>query len=62
MPENDINKIEIRSEEIQDILGQVPRWIVRWGTVVVLITVLILIAFSWIFEYPEIIRGKRKPK
>lgn len=57
MPENDLNKIEIRSEEIQDILGQVPRWIVRWGTIVVLVTVLVLLAFSWIFEYPEIIRA-----
>ncbi len=57
MPENELNKIEVRSEEIQDILGQVPRWIVRWGTVVVLLTVLILLAFSFIFEYPEIIRA-----
>jgi HlyD family secretion protein len=40
------NKIELRSEEIQDILGQVPNWIVRWGTVVVLLTVLVILAGS----------------
>jgi HlyD family secretion protein len=58
MPEEENNKIEIRSEEIQDILGQVPHWIIRWGTVVVLLTVLVLLAGSWLFEYPEIKRAK----
>jgi multidrug efflux pump subunit AcrA (membrane-fusion protein) len=46
-------KIEIRSEEVQDILGQVPSWIVRWGTVVILATVLILLAGSMIIKYPD---------
>ncbi|MFC2098953.1 HlyD family secretion protein [Bacteroidota bacterium] len=57
MPEDEINKIEIRSEEIQDILGQVPHWIVRWGTIVILITVLVLVAGSWLFSYPDIKRA-----
>lgn len=46
-------KIEIRSEEVQDILGQVPSWIVRWGTVVILATVLVILAGSLIFRYPD---------
>ena len=50
-------KIEIRSEEVQDILGQVPSWIVRWGTVVILATVLIILAGSLIFRYPDIKRA-----
>ncbi len=57
MPEKEADKIEIRSEEIQDILGQVPRWIVRWGTVVILLTVMVLLAGSWLFRYPDIIRA-----
>jgi len=23
--------IELRSEEVQEVMGQVPAWIVRWG-------------------------------
>jgi multidrug resistance efflux pump len=57
MPEKEDNKIEIRSEEIQDILGQVPHWIIRWGTVVVLVTVLIILAGSYLFHYPDIRRA-----
>jgi HlyD family secretion protein len=58
MAEKEPEKIEVRSEEIQDILGQVPRWIVRWGTVVVLMTVLVLLAGSWFFSYPDIKRAE----
>ena len=47
------NKIELRSEEIQDILGQIPHWIIRWGTVLILFTILILLVGSWFFKYPE---------
>jgi multidrug resistance efflux pump len=57
MPEKEDNKIEIRSEEIQDILGQVPHWIIRWGTLVVLVTVLIILAGSYLFHYPDIRRA-----
>lgn len=51
------HKIEIRSEEVQDILGQVPSWIVRWGTMVIVATVLIILAGSTIFRYPDIKRA-----
>jgi HlyD family secretion protein len=53
MEEKKDQKIEIRSEEVQDILGQVPSWIVRWGTVVILATVLIILVGSKILSYPD---------
>ena len=53
MEEKKGQKIEIRSEEVQDILGQIPSWIVRWGTVVILATVLIILVGSMIFRYPD---------
>jgi HlyD family secretion protein len=53
MEEKKDQKIEIRSEEVQDILGQVPSWIVRWGTVVILATVLIILAGSMVLSYPD---------
>ncbi len=57
MEEIKSQKIEIRSEEVQDILGQIPSWIVRWGTVVILATVLIILAGSMVFRYPDIKRA-----
>ncbi len=57
MPEKESDKIEIRSDEVQDILGMVPSWIVSWGTVVIFITVLVILAGSWLFRYPDIKRA-----
>ncbi len=47
-------KIEIRSDEVRDILGQVPKWIVRWGTSLIFAVTLIIIAGSGLFRYPDI--------
>ncbi len=47
-------KIEIRSDEVREILGQVPRWVIRWGTSVIFVVVVILIIGSGLFKYPEI--------
>ena len=57
MEENKNQKIEIRSEEVQDILGQVPSWIVRWGTMVILATVGVMLAGSMVFRWPDIKRA-----
>ena len=57
MAEQEEQKIELRSEEVQDILGHVPAWIIRWGILVVLITVVLIIIGSWFFRYPDIRRA-----
>lgn len=48
-------KIELRSEEFQDVLGVVPPWILRWGITVIALIVFILLAGSALFKYPDII-------
>lgn len=55
---NDINKIRIRSEEVQEILGESPRWIVRAGTSLIFIVVVVILIGSWFFKYPDIIQSK----
>ena len=50
--------IEIRSEEVQEILSEVPAWLIRWGITVVLFIVLAIVALSWIIEYPDVIPGQ----
>jgi HlyD family secretion protein len=47
--------IEIRSEEIDEILGRTPSWILRRGIVVLTLIILTLLAASWFFRYPDII-------
>lgn len=53
MPE--LNNIELRSEEVQDILTKIPSWILRWGSVVILSIILILFAVSYWVKYPDTI-------
>ncbi len=57
--EKDINQllkeIEIRSEEVQEIMGFIPRWIIRWGLTVIFLAVVFLMIGSWFFKYPDII-------
>lgn len=53
MPEN--KQIQLRSEEVQDILTRVPHWMIRWGNIVVLGILLLLFFASWIIRYPDII-------
>ncbi len=54
----DYRDIEIRSEEVQDILGTPPRWMVRWGTSLSIISVLLLAFCAWLIKYPETFRKK----
>lgn len=49
------NEINLRSEEINELLGTPPRWIVRSGIGVVFVVVLGLIVGSAFFQYPEIV-------
>lgn len=53
MPE--LNNIELRSEEVQDILTKIPNWILRWGSVVILCIILILFVVSYWVKYPDTI-------
>lgn len=49
------NKIELRSEEVKEILGHVPHWIVRWGIFLFFLALSLILLGSWIFKYPDII-------
>jgi len=50
---SDEKKIELRSEDVNDILSRPPAWILRWGSSVFVIIVAMLIAGSAIFRYPD---------
>lgn len=52
MPNSDI---ELRSEEVQEILTKMPSWIVRWGSTTILIIISCLILATCFIEYPDIV-------
>jgi multidrug resistance efflux pump len=55
MPDNKLDNIELRSEEVQEILTSVPHWMIRWGNVLFLGLILLLLGISWFVKYPDII-------
>jgi len=48
-------EVELRSEEVQEVMGSTPSWILRRGITLLALIVVILLVGSWIFKYPEII-------
>lgn len=57
MPEK-LEDINLRSEEVQDILTHVPHWMIRWGNIVFLCLLLMLLLLSWFVKYPDLITSK----
>lgn len=51
------DKIELRSEEVQEILGRPPRWIVRYGISLIFLIVAALFIGSYFFKYPDILQA-----
>ena len=47
--------VELRSEEVQEVMGQIPPWILRWGITLLFLIVLALLIVSIFFKYPDVI-------
>ena len=50
--------VELRSEDVQEILGTPPGWLVRWGTTVVLFGCLMMLLAAWFVRYPDVVDAK----
>ncbi len=48
------NNIELRSEEVEDILGKVPGWVTRNGILMLFFIVTLLLLGSWVFKIPDV--------
>lgn len=55
MPTNN-NEIELRSEEVQEILSNMPHWLIRWGSLIILFILLLMLFVSWMVKYPDTIK------
>lgn len=54
----DLSKIDLRSEEITEILGIPPKWIVRWGITIIFLVITIVFIGSAFFQYPDIVQAQ----
>jgi len=52
---NKIDNIEIRSEEVQEILSAVPNWMIRLGNTLILGLIILFLILSWVIKYPDVI-------
>jgi multidrug efflux pump subunit AcrA (membrane-fusion protein) len=52
------HQLELRSDEVQEILGTPPSWIVRWGTILLFLGVSIMALVGWLIRYPDVIDAK----
>lgn len=59
MPEHtQHDNLELRSEEVQEILSNPPIWIVRWGITLIFMFVCIILVLSFMIKYPDFVTAK----
>jgi multidrug resistance efflux pump len=49
-------EFELRSEEVQEILSNMPHWLIRWGSLIILFILLLMLFVSWMVKYPDTIK------
>ena len=55
MQNEDIN---LRSNEVQEILTKIPSWMIRWGNTLILVFILLILFISWLIKYPDILSAQ----
>jgi HlyD family secretion protein len=50
--------LEIRSEEVQEIITQMPGGLIRWGIGLIFFLFVVLLSISWFVKYPDVIKAK----
>ena len=46
-------KVELKENELEDMLGKVPGWLTRNGTMLFVFLFALLLFGAWIFRYPD---------
>jgi multidrug resistance efflux pump len=46
-------EIEIKTDEVNELLSAVPKWIIRWGVTIIFGIMLLVLVFSFFIKYPE---------
>jgi HlyD family secretion protein len=51
-------KIELKRNELEDMLGRVPGWITRNGIILFAILLVLLLFGSWVYKYPDVKKAR----
>lgn len=51
-------RLELREDEVQDIISRPPGMLVRWGLTALFLIFLLLMGLSWLIQYPDLIKAK----
>ncbi len=52
------DEINLRSEEVQEIMGRIPPWIERWGITLIGAVLMVTLAGAAVFPYPDTLVGR----
>ncbi|MGF7139656.1 HlyD family secretion protein [Roseimarinus sediminis] len=52
------SNIELRNDEVRDILQRMPHWAIRWGITIIFAAIAFLLFFSYLYRYPDLIRSE----
>src|SRR5690242_9246964 len=53
----ELERMELRSEEVREILGAVPHWTIRSGAAYLLMLVLLALVISFLVRYPDVVHA-----
>lgn len=59
IPSNHAN-LHLQSESVQELLGKIPHWLIRWGMTVLFGFVVTMLIGAWFIHYPDSIPAKIK--
>jgi multidrug resistance efflux pump len=54
---NDLSALDVRSEEVQEIIGRPPHWLVRWGITAFFGVLGLVLLSAAVIKYPEVIHA-----
>ncbi len=52
------DNLDLRSEDVQEILTNPPAWIVRWGITLIFVFTCIILVLAFIIKYPDLVTAK----
>lgn len=60
MPTRDLSPDQLLSDDVQEIIGHRPHWIVRSGNIIFMLVLLSFLAFTSVIDYPDVIKGSMR--
>jgi len=58
MPAHRREEADLRSEEVDEIISEIPGWVNRWGIAAIAFVFLGFLILSWFIKYPDIIHAR----